>query len=261
MRSSVTSQYLITGASSDIGRELIKHLSSDPTNKILAVYRREDFDLAQTDLNANHKYLRADLTNEDNLKTLQSTTQELFDQPFTAIHCVGDFWYHRPLINTTFDDARKMIESHYLTLFGLAHSILPVQKELKGGKLIAFSCNSVGFNYPEMAAFTSAKAAVESLIKCIANEYSEYGIVANAIALSTIRTEKVEKSKDPKYFDGYITAEELAKLVLEAISELSPLVNGNVIRLLKYSKYFYHEGYFQRNKSTYISDQPSDQEK
>jgi len=51
-----------------------------------------------------------------------------------------------------------------------------------------------------MAAFTSAKAACECLIKCIANEYSQYGIIANAIALSTILTPKVKKSKKEEYF-------------------------------------------------------------
>ena len=188
-----------------------------------------------------------DLTQESDLGIIRSHAKKFFDQPFTTIHSVGDFWNHKPLVDTPLLEARKMIESHYFTLYGLAQAILPVQKELGGGRLIAFSCNSVGYNYPDMAAFTSAKAALECLIKCIANEYSQYGIVANAIALSTILTPKVEKAKKKKYFKDYLTVEELVEIILDNIAGLSSFVNGNVIKLLKYSEYFYNEGYYQRN--------------
>jgi len=240
-------QYLITGLSSDIGRALVCHLLKDSSNRMLTTSRSK-IDSLPKELCDNYRHLNEiDLAKQIDLEKLRSATQDFFDQPFIAIHCVGDFWYHKPLDDTPLSDAHKMMESHYCTLYGLAHTIIPIFKNLGGGKLIAFSCNSVGHNYPEMSAFTSAKAALECFIKCISNEYSKYNVIANAIALSTIRTPKVELSKKLKYHEDYITIDELAEMVLETVAELSPLINGNVIRLLKYSDAFYNDGYFQRN--------------
>jgi NAD(P)-dependent dehydrogenase (short-subunit alcohol dehydrogenase family) len=118
-----------------------------------------------------------------------------------------------------------------------------------GGRLVAFSCNSIQHNYPEMAPFTAAKAAVETLVKCIANEYSTAGIQANALALPTIRTPKVCESKDLPDEEDYVAPAELARIVLDEILCLSSYVNGNSIKLFKPSSAFYRTSYFDRNPS------------
>lgn len=241
--------FIITGANSDIGKAIIASLSSKNDNKILAVSR--SMNICQS--NRNVEFLEnVDLNSEKDLIVFSEKVKSTFTDKFVFIHSVGNFWNHKTLTNTEYNEATNMMDSHYNTLYGCIKYLVPVFKQLNGGRIIAFSCNSVGFNYPEMAAFTSAKAAVETLIKCTANENSKYGIVANAIALSTIKTEKVVNSKLKKYHSQYITEEELLEVVDNLINS-SPLINGNIIKILKYSEYFYDEGYFQRNPS--ISDE------
>lgn len=237
--------FIITGANSDIGKAIITKLSLNKNNIIIAVSRSK----ATTSSNDNVHYIdNIDLNLEKDLITLSEKVKSTFSDKFVFIHSVGNFWHHKTMTNTEFDEATNMMDSHYNTLYGCIKYLTPIFKLLSGGRIIAFSCNSVGFNYPEMAAFTSAKAAVESLIKCTANENSKYGIIANGIALSTIKTEKVINSKLKKYHSQYITEEELLEVVDNLINA-SPLINGNIIKILKYSEYFYNEGYFQRNPS------------
>ena len=104
-----------------------------------------------------------------------------------------------------------------------------------------------------MAAFSSSKAAVDCLVKCIANEWSKYGVVANALALPTISTEAVRSlvrdGKKAGCVEGYIGVDELAELVLGAIAGIPPEVNGNVIKLFKHSDAFFGQSYFERNPS------------
>ncbi len=140
-----------------------------------------------------------------------------------------------------------MINSHYITLFGVIKAVLPIMQKLKGGKIIAFSCNSVKYNYPDMAAFTSAKAAIECLIKCTANELSQYHITANAFALPSIKTEQVIQSKPEAFHKNYPTLDELTDCIERTVENLSPLETGNIIQLFKYSDSFYHKGYYERN--------------
>jgi len=87
---------------------------------------------------------------------------------------------------------------------------------------------------------------VETLIKCVAHEYAEHGISATALALPTIRTAKVLVEKPQGDHENYISVEDLARIVFDVL-KLPPTVNGNVVKVYKHSKTFYHSSYFDRN--------------
>lgn len=235
---------LVTGANSDIGMELCRSLNRRQT-KVLGTYRSHRPELE----NIVFPDQGIDLSDEAGLDLLLAFVREQFQGPFAVVHCVGDFWDHLPLDQCPLENAQRLIVSHYLTLYGVLHRLLPVMADRGGGRVVALSCTSTGFYYPEMAAFTSAKAAIETLIKCVANEWLPNGVSANAVALSTIGTAKV-KSSSSKPLSGeetYVTPEELAEFLEELIFLSSPHFSGNVVRPLKYSRTFYNTGYFDRN--------------
>jgi len=238
-------KYIITGANSDIGFFLIKELLKDD-NEVIGSCRTPTEKLQGFKHKNFHLIPNIDLTNKNCLSIFGKEIRKFGIVEFHLIHSVGDFWHHKSIVNTSQKEATNLISSHYISLYSLLKMIIPVFIENKGGKILVFSCNSVLYNYPDMAAFTSAKAAIETLVRCTANENSKYGIVANAIALSTINTEKVKESKDPKYHNDYMTLDEL-KEVIVSILDLPKYINGNIIKTLKYSKYFYNEGYYKRN--------------
>jgi NAD(P)-dependent dehydrogenase (short-subunit alcohol dehydrogenase family) len=95
--------------------------------------------------------------------------------------------------------------------------------------------------------FTASKAAVESFVKSFANEHAEFGISACALALPTIRTAKVLKEKLTGDHKNYITPEELADYILDHVLIQPHEVNGNVFKVFKHSRTFYHKSYYQRN--------------
>lgn len=238
------SNYVITGANSEIGIALTHHLQKKG-HKVLLISRSP----LTLDPKENLSWIDGiDLTSEDKLKQAAQKVAQSYQEPFNLIHSVGDFWAHKSITNTRFEEARSLILSHYLTLFGVAKYLIPIMRQNGGGRIIAFSCNSVKYNYPDMAAFTSSKAAVECLIKCIANEQSQYGITANAFALPSIATEHVKATKPKEYWGQYVTLDELTDCIEATIENLSSLVNGTVINLFKYSWSFYHSSYYNRNK-------------
>ncbi|MCM1232497.1 MAG: SDR family oxidoreductase [Ruminococcus flavefaciens] len=237
------SKYVITGANSEIGQALIDHLSKQG-HELFLVSRSEKKEC----LLSTHPWIDGiDLTNESHLVSLRAEVQKYFSAPFTVIHSVGDFWRHKSVDKTSFNEVCSMIQSHYVTLFGVIKAVIPIMQNIGGGKIVAFSCNSVKYNYPDMAAFTSAKAAVECLIKCVANEQSKYNIIANAFALPSIKTHSVIESKPEEFHENYLSLDELAYCIEQTIENLTPQVNGNIISLFKYSDSFYHKGYYERN--------------
>lgn len=237
------SNYLITGANSEIGKALIYHLIKQGHNILLVSRSPKDETIAD-----NYSWIEGiDFANEEHLIRLGEKIKEYFTEPFTLIHSVGDFWRHKSIEKTSFQEAINQINSHYITLYGVIKTVLPIMQHVGGGKIIAFSCNSVKYNYPDMAAFTSAKAAVECLIKCVANEQSKYNIIANAFALPSIKTKSVIETKPEKFHKDYATLDELIICIEKAAENLTSLVNGSIINLFKYSPSFYNEGYYQRN--------------
>ena len=236
------SKYVVIGANSEIGQALWQHLINKG-HEVLLVSRS-----IKRDPGLSLRWLDGiDLTKESDLVKLREFIQRYFSSPFTVIHSVGDFWEHKAVTSTCFDEVVSQIQSHYVTLFGVIKAVVPIMQEVGGGKIIAFSCNSVKYNYPDMAAFTSAKAAVECLIKCTANEQSQHNIIANAFALPSIQTKSVIQTKPKEFHENYVTLHELTHCIEQAVENLSPLVNGNIISVFKHSDSFYHKGYYERN--------------
>lgn len=236
-------KYVITGANSEIGNALAHHLSQQG-HDLLLVSRSKKSDHSLDD----YTWIDGiDLTKESDLNKLGVKINEQFITPFTLIHSVGDFWKHKSIDITSFDEVISLIQSHYITLFGVIKTVVPIMRTVGGGKIIAFSCNSVKYNYPDMAAFTSAKAAVECLIKCVANEQSQYNIIANAFALPSIKTNSVINTKPEEFHKNYPTLTELTNCIEKTVESLSILTNGNILSLFKHSHSFYHKGYYERN--------------
>lgn len=239
---------LVSGASSDLAQEFIKIASSSAS--VLAVSRSEINGSKLFARKDNNKYIGGmDLTNEDDVSCLAKEVGTFFDNPFSAVHFAGDFWVHKPFTSTDFSEIKSLMDSHYVTLCGVAKAVTPHMKKVGGGRLVAFSCNSVGYNYPDLSPFTCPKAAIESFVKCYANEHSEFGISSTAIALPTMRTNKVLKEKPQGDIDNYISPAELGEILLGEILTQNNFVTGNIIKLFKHSETFYNQGYFERNPS------------
>jgi NAD(P)-dependent dehydrogenase (short-subunit alcohol dehydrogenase family) len=190
-----------------------------------------------------------DLSSSSNAQTLSEKAQQHLAGPFGLIHSVGNFWEHKAIHQANLQEAKEAMSSHYVTLYAVLHSLLPIMARVGGGRVIALSCTSVQFDHPDMAAFTSAKAAVNTLIKCTANEWADRGISANAIALSTVATERVRRTKPLASEENYLTPEETSLLIQDILFASSRYISGNIIRPLKYSHTYYHQAYFARNPS------------
>jgi NAD(P)-dependent dehydrogenase (short-subunit alcohol dehydrogenase family) len=243
---------LLTGASSEIGKVLADRFAARGEMPLVLTSNVRPIHLpggskievlAETVIN---------LTDPSSLDRLKQIAAEKFRGPFALVHCVGPFWHHKPIDQCSIGEAQEFMNGHYLTLYGALWALLPLMKERGGGRVLAVSCTSVGFHYPEMAAFTSSKAAVESLVKCAANEWAAHKISLNAIALSTVSTATVNATKPLAHEERYITPLEVASLVEDILFASSSYISGNVIRPLKYSPTYYNRSYFERNPSAQV---------
>ena len=238
--------YIITGANSELAKSMFKKLIKD-NNRVFLSSRKKLWCGEKID---NTSYLdEIDLCDENCLNALCIAVNRFvpLDSSFIIIHCAGDFFDRLRIPEASFERARILMESNYLTLYGVIKYLLPLQVERGGGKIIAFSCNSVKYNYPGMSAFSSSKAAIETLIKITANEWAHKNIVANAFSLPSIKTNAVLECKPDVVAEDLITPDELSESIINEISNFSQYNNGNIISIIKHSKTFFGNGYYERN--------------
>jgi NAD(P)-dependent dehydrogenase (short-subunit alcohol dehydrogenase family) len=238
---------LVTGATSALAQSLLHRASEESSFRILAVSRSSTGDCSYPGIVEFRRESNIDMANPAGIKLLSTYIEEFFSERFDVVHFSGDFWRHKPLLCTDFLEIGSMISSHYLTLCGVAQAATPSMIRHGGGRLVAFSCNSVGYNYPDMAPFTAAKAAVESFVRCFANEHACYGLSASALALPTMHTEAIIQEKPLGDHANYLKPAELADFIISNVLQQPPFSTGNVIKVIKHSPSFYGKSFFDRN--------------
>lgn len=238
---------VITGASSYLGKAFATYFCK-AGNRVVLTSRRVCEDLAYLQ-NKDVLYLPGlDLTDEKNLDVLHKEISIFFDSGFHVINCLGYFPDYKSIENMSMSEARSVLDSNVLAVFGVANRLLPLMSERGGGHFVGFSMHTTYQNYPYMALFSAAKTALESLIKGISNECLKDGVHANVIALSTLQTENELKMKPHGDFDNWLKAEDVCMIVKNLIENSAGLVNGSVIHAYKYSKTFFGESFMDRIK-------------
>jgi short-subunit dehydrogenase len=241
--------FVVTGANSFLGRTFAKKLSAKNNYKLFLTSRSQ-FDFGELLNNKNISYLPGiDLTDEKDADRLKNEVDKFLPDKFHIINCLGYFPGYETIEAIGTSDAKKVFDSNILALYSAANNLLPLMVSRGGGHFIGFSTHSAYQNYPKMVAFTAAKVAVESIIRGIANEYLEKGVIANAIALATLLTEVEIKMKPRGDKENWLHTEEVCEVVENMIMQSGKLVSGNVIHIYKHSNSYFHQSYFDRINS------------
>lgn len=236
---------VVTGASSHLGKALVA-VGLSRGHRVIAVSRRPP-DLGAMPKASDLVVLDGmDLTDAKALERLRLTVQGLFSQPFGVINCTGYFPGYLQIGDLPVSEAREVMESNFLTFYGVAHTLLPLMIERGGGDFITFSAHSQYQHYPKMGAFTSAKAAVEAFTMTLSNEYIRAGIRANCFALATMLTPEEQKMKPKGDYPNWLTPNEVALRAIELLERADPIVTGNIIQLFKHSDSYFGQSYFSR---------------
>lgn len=242
-----TINIVVTGASSYLGKKLIKCFLTRDDVRILAVSRSPVKIGVRCDKHQLTYLSGIDLLDQACLKILKERVQEVFSEgAFHVINCVGSYWEHFPLEESSLELCRKVIRENFETVFNTGYTLLPVMRVREGGHFIGFGCNSTRHHYPYMAPYTASKQAVATFIKSICNEYGKWGIQANCFLLSTLKTEREFTCKPFGDYEKWLDPYEVAWSVWSILDNNNGVINGSEIELMKYSEQYNWKGYFER---------------
>ena len=211
---------LINGGTRGIGRKTVDYLAQDSNNKIIVTGRNNE---ALKKISSEYKNvyaIRIDISDFDReAENFRNAVQVHFEKTDIIINMAGNL-ITKDFLEFSNEEARVIMETNF---FGPATLIRVLKPLMSSGSHIVNISSMGGYQgsskYRGLSYYSASKAAIACLTECLANEFFEFGISVNCLALGAVQTEMLSEA-----FPGY-KAPVNAKQMAEYISEFA--LNGN----------------------------------
>jgi 3-oxoacyl-[acyl-carrier protein] reductase len=226
---------IVTGASRGIGYELVKILSTDPNNTILALSRNsqklEELKKECLSINSATKVIPivCDISDKNSIHQIHSEITKHIKTVSVLINNAGAL-VNKPFAEITTDDLEYVYNVNVFSVVRLIQSVLPLMDDKVRSHIVNIS--SIGgfqgsLKFAGLSAYSSSKAALACLTECLAEELKERNIAFNCLALGSAQTEMLNEA-----FPGYIaplSAAQMAEFIANFSLTAHQYMNGKII--------------------------------
>jgi 3-oxoacyl-[acyl-carrier protein] reductase len=239
---------IITGAGQGIGKSIALEFARKGSRVVVCSRTKSDIDTVKSEIKCfggNCLGLVVDVSIKDQVDAMVNKVISEYNRVDVLINCAGIYGPICPFESTDMTEWKKTIDINLIGTVFCTHSVLPVMKKQKKGKIINFcggSVGSVNLN-PNFSAYVTSKFAVAGFTEVIANELMAYNIQVNAISPGAVNTrfidqvlaagelagaEFLKKSKEQKQ-EGGTSPMKAAMLAIYLASSASDFVSGKTL--------------------------------
>jgi len=221
---------LITGASGNLGRELINYFDFQNYDYVYLAGR--NYVLKKFNLNPEKFRIISELdlsTKSDAKKIFDSINEKEEDELF-VIHLVGKYQGGKKLWEYEETDLLKMFNSNFLSSFLITNFAIQKVAGMKGGSIVFISSRITLEYEPGRAVYAISKQSLNFLVKIIEKEAGHLNFTANVIAPGVILTEENKKWINQEDYQKFVSPEQIARLINSIFINYDRL-NGNIFTL------------------------------
>jgi len=216
---------LITGGGRGIGKAVALEYARNGAN--IAITALEENELHAVVDNIK-KYgvdvisIPADLTNVEQAKSVVEEYFENFERCDILVNNAG-MSYYCSMLEVSLEKAVKLFNLNLIAYYAIIKLILPKMIEQERGNIImTASVHGNMFFNPNQVAYSSSKAGVSAMGKCLHNELNPFNIQVNVVLPGAIHTKLYEDSAERgQVAPEPISPEAIAPIYLFLASELS----------------------------------------
>ena len=216
---------LITGGGRGIGKAVALEYARNGANIAITALEKNELlgvldDIKKYDVEAIA--IPADLTNIEEIKSVVKDYFKNFERCDILVKNAG-MSYYCPMLEVSLEKAVKLFNLNLIAYYAMIKLILPKMVEQQNGNIImTASVHGNMFFNPNQVAYSSAKAGVSAMAKCLHNELNPYNIQVNVILPGAIQTKLYEDSAERgQKAPEAISPELIAPIYLFLASDLS----------------------------------------
>ena len=224
-----------TGASRGIGFELVKLLSADSKNTIIAIARNaeklDELKRICSKLNPSSQVIPivCDLSKMDDILSLNSKIKAQIPSVSILINNAGTI-VNKAFSDITSADLEYVYRVNVFSVFQLIQTVLPLIDKDQKSHIVNISSMG-GFQgsakFAGLSAYSSSKAALACLTECLAEEFKDSSISFNCLALGATQTEMLNEAF-PNY-KAPVSASEMASFIADFALNAHKFMNGKII--------------------------------
>lgn len=222
------STVLVTGATGELGRSVVRELLADG-RAVTATWRRnEQRDRLTHEIGEEPRLglVEAELTDPAGAA---AAVQSVGDDLDAVVNLVGGYGGGRKLGEAEPDELDRMLSLNATPLFLLARAAMPVLAAAGGGAVVGVAARPALLPRGGDAAYAAAKAAVLSLVRSLDVEYRALGVRANAIVPSAIDTPENRAAMPKADHSRWVAPAAIARVVRFLVSDDSAPISGATI--------------------------------
>lgn len=233
---------LITGASRGLGASIAKEFSKLGAN-IIINYNNSKESAEQLKQELEQRYnnkiltIKADISNEEEVKNMVKQTQEFFGKVDILINNAS-IAIDTILENKTKENFMRILEVNLVGTFLVSKEVSSIMTSINPSIINISSTNGIDTEYVESLDYDASKAGVISLTKNLAKAYGPK-IRVIAVAPGWIETDMTKdlsdefrrQEEDKIIMERFATPEEIAKVVVFLASDDASYITGTTVRL------------------------------
>lgn len=205
---------IILGAASEGNMgQVIARLFAAQGAKVMVGGRNEDV-LSALAKELDGAYSLCDITNHGDVSGLAEKTLGEFGRVDIAVNAVG-WGLSKSMLDTTDEELQKMTAIQFTGVhYFLSEMVRAMMAgEPQGGSIIQISSATTKALINNYAAYIGSKAGSDALIRCVANDYGQFGIRANSVSPALTQTPMTSGSfAVPGVVDAFLPRYPLGRL-------------------------------------------------
>lgn len=232
---------VVIGGTSGIGRAIAHGLADAGANVVASSRRIEEVEKTAIEIEEKGRQtlrLTSDVADKSTLENLLTECLNTFGRVDILVNSAG-VTKRTPTLDVPEDEWNWIMETNLTGTLRACQVFGKQMIEQKYGRIINIASLSTFVALYEVAAYAASKAAVASLTKSLAIEWSQYGVNVNAIApgvfKTALNTNLLESTDRGKEFQlrtpmrRFGKVEELAGAAIFLASDSASFVNGEVL--------------------------------
>jgi NAD(P)-dependent dehydrogenase (short-subunit alcohol dehydrogenase family) len=232
---------VVIGGTSGIGRAIAHGLAEAGADVVPTSRRAEQVELAATEIEQRGRRslrLPSDVSDRDSLQRLLDETVKSLGKVDILVNSAGRT-KRAPTLDFSESDWNDIMETNLTGTLRACQVFGRHMLEREYGRIINIASLSTFVALHEVAAYCASKAAVASLTKSLAVEWSPRGVCVNAIAPGVFRTSLNQKLLDESErgrefllrtpMKRFGNVEELAGAAVFLASDAASFVNGEIL--------------------------------